>query len=427
MDIKRKYRILLSIALTTTLIAIGVISVKRIEDILPDEIKIIANQDAIFDFSLPIEASLDSKTIVASTNNGTKIDSSKINIDLKNTVTFSANRKGKGLLNLKLFGVLPIKQINLEAIEEKEVYPSGMTVGIEIETDGVLVLGTGIVTGKDGLNYEPALNILKSGDYIKTINGVEVTDKEELVKELQKTSDGVIKLQIARENNILELSIKAVKSKEDEYKIGVWVRDDTQGIGTLTYVDEENQFGALGHGITDVDTGELMEMRTGNLYEASVLKVVKGVKGVPGELIGYITETSAGCLGKITKNEELGIVGYITNDNLLKTREKMKIGLKQEVQLGEATILCQIDDTVKEYTIEIEKINQNNKNTNKGMVLRIKDEELLNLTNGIIQGMSGSPILQNNKIIGAVTHVFVQDSTKGYGSFIENMINLGGK
>lgn len=427
MDIRRKYRIVLSIALTTTLIAIGVIGIKKVEDTLPNDIKIIANQDAEFNFSLPIAANLDSKTIVASTSSEKKVDANQIHLDLQKKVTFSAEKRGKGVLNLKLFGILPIKQINMEVIEEKEVYPCGMTVGIEIETDGVLVLGTGVVTGQDGLNYEPALHILKSGDYIKAINGVSINNKETLVSEMQKNTNGENKLQIVRDNKVLEVAVQAVKTNENSYKIGVWVRDDTQGIGTLTYVDEENNFGALGHGITDIDTGELMKMRTGNLYEASILQVVKGVKGTPGELIGYITETPYGSLGKITKNTELGIAGHITKKGIINEKKKMKIGLKQEVKEGDATVLCQIGDTVEEYKIKIEKINQNSKNTNKGMVLRITDKELLKLTNGIVQGMSGSPILQDGKIVGAVTHVFVQDSTKGYGSFIENMINLEGK
>lgn len=427
MDIRKKYRIALSIALASTLLAIGVIGIKQVEEALPNDIKIIANQETEFDFSLPIAANLNSKTIVASTFSGKKVDKNQINLDLQKRVTFTAEKKGKGVLTLKLFGILPIKQINMEVIEDKEVYPCGTTVGIELQTDGVLVLGTGVVKGKDGLNYEPSLHILKSGDYIKSINGVTVNEKESLIAEMQKTSNGNVKLKILRDKELLEVAVQAVKSNEDDYKIGVWVRDDTQGIGTLTYIDEENNFGALGHGITDIDTGELMTMRTGNLYEASILQVVKGVKGTPGELVGYISETPYGNLGKITKNTDLGIAGYITKNGITDGKRKVKIGLKQEVKVGDASVLCQISDSVKEYKIKIEKINWNNKDTNKGMVLRITDKELLKLTNGIVQGMSGSPILQNGKIVGAVTHVFVQDSTNGYGSFIENMISLEGK
>jgi stage IV sporulation protein B len=180
----------------------------------------------------------------------------------------------------------------------------------------------------------------------------------------------------------------------------------------------------LGHGITDIDTSLIMEIQRGVLYSADIMTIVKGKKDAPGELIGLINQTDKNIIGDIRKNTNQGIFGTVSNTYNLSTKNKyMPIGLKQEIQLGPATILSCVDNTVKEYDIEIEKIDMNSSSPNKGMVIRIVDSELISLTGGIVQGMSGSPILQNGKIVGAVTHVFVQDSTKGYGTFIENMIN----
>ncbi|NLZ83672.1 MAG: SpoIVB peptidase, partial [Clostridiales bacterium] len=205
---------------------------------------------------------------------------------------------------------------------------------------------------------------------------------------------------------------------------GAWIRDNTQGIGTLTFVSTVGAFGALGHGITDIDTGLLMDIKGGTVYAADIMSIIKGKEGEPGELIGMIRQSSKHKIGKIYRNSLQGIFGTIDNNyNWILGQEPLEIGLKQEVTRGKATILCTLADKVEEYNIEIENIDISNSNHSKGMVIRITDERLLEQTGGIVQGMSGSPIIQNNKIIGAVTHVFIQDSTKGYGTFIENMIN----
>ena len=208
-----------------------------------------------------------------------------------------------------------------------------------------------------------------------------------------------------------------------EYKTGIWVRDDTQGIGTLTYVDENGNYGALGHGISDVDTSTLLSLQEGKLYPSDIISVVKGEKGTPGELAGVIRYDENEVMGSITANTEAGIFGKVTES--FKSQLKgtpIEVGLKQEIETGPATIRCTVDGTVKEYDIEIEKVLLNSSDVNKSMVIKVTDEELLQKTGGIVQGMSGSPIIQNGKLIGAVTHVFIQDSTSGFGIFAENMI-----
>jgi stage IV sporulation protein B len=216
--------------------------------------------------------------------------------------------------------------------------------------------------------------------------------------------------------------LNPVKCSEEDYKLGIWVRDDTQGIGTLTYVREDKTFGALGHGISDADTGGLLQIKDGQLYETEILGIHKGSQGSPGELSGLIRYEDDNILGEILSNTELGIFGKLDKAEELQLKT-MEVAYKQELELGEATILCQVDGEVEEYEIEITKIDKSHSDTNKGFVLKVTDERLLEKTGGIVQGMSGSPVIQNGKFVGAVTHVFVQDSTGGYGIFAETMLD----
>ncbi len=232
-------------------------------------------------------------------------------------------------------------------------------------------------------------------------------------------------IEYVRDGKTNTVQIEPVYSPADKaYKLGVWVRDSIQGIGTVTFFDEEtNRFGALGHGIYDVDTGGLMSLKQGHITSAQLTDIVKGEKGVPGELEGFIAADEV--LGDITKNTEIGIFGDAKTAAF--TGDSYPIGVQTEVEENKATILSNIaGDTVIPYEIEIEQVNHFAKDNNKGMVIHVTDERLLEQTGGIVQGMSGSPIMQNGKLIGAVTHVFVNDPTRGYGIFIENMLNAAG-
>jgi stage IV sporulation protein B len=231
-------------------------------------------------------------------------------------------------------------------------------------------------------------------------------------------------LQVRRNKEKITVRVSPVKTASGSYKIGAWIRDNTQGIGTLTFISTDGQFGALGHGITDIDTGLLMNVKMGSIYTAEIMSIIKGKEGEPGELIGMIRQSDKYRIGSITNNTYQGIfgkIGYEYDEGL--DMEPLELGLKQEVVKGKAYIRCNIDEKITDYEINIENVDVSNSNHSKGIVIRITDERLLKLTGGIVQGMSGSPIIQNNKIIGAVTHVFIQDSTKGYGTFIENMVN----
>jgi len=424
---KSTYRLLLFILICINLVGIFVYSYIKLDKTIPDNIKILVGEKENFNFKLPISADFVEDNVGVLQIDNKMVSANEIKLDLNKPFTLHSSNTGNYKINLKLFGFLSFKQIELGVIDTLEVIPSGNSIGIYIETDGVMVLGTGVVTGADGLNYEPSLNKLKSGDYILAINQKQVHSKEEVMEEIGRMNakdnqDGKLNIRIRRNKEELDYMIEPVKTASGEYKIGAWIRDNTQGIGTLTFITTDGKFGALGHGITDVDTSLIMEMEEGSIYKADIMTIVKGKKGTPGELIGAISQNEKFRLGSIKKNTELGIYGEVKTDVLDTISAPIPIGLKQEVEYGPATILSCVDNTVKEYNILIEKIDINSSSLNKGMVIHIVDNELIEKTGGIVQGMSGSPIIQNGKIIGAVTHVFIQDSTKGYGTFIENMI-----
>ena len=226
---------------------------------------------------------------------------------------------------------------------------------------------------------------------------------------------------VNRKGEKIPLSLAPVLTQEEEYKLGIWVRDNTQGIGTMTYVDEEGKFGALGHGISDTDTGQLLDVSGGELYQAQIVSIIRGTQGVPGELSGYIEYDEEKKIGVIEKNTDIGIFGQIFPGTQL-AKEKVMIGYKQEVKEGKAQLLMESEGKTEKYDIEITEIYGSQQDTNKSFQIQVTDPKLLAKTGGIVQGMSGSPILQDGKLIGAVTHVFVQDSAKGYGIFIENML-----
>lgn len=315
------------------------------------------------------------------------------------------------------------QEVSTEAVSEDLLIPGGMPIGIYMETDGVMILGTEKIKGADGLNYEPANHVVKAGDYITGMNGQPIHNKKELVKSVGNLTSAEVILEIRRSEDKFHVKIKPVQTKEKKYKLGIWVRDNVQGLGTITFLTGNSRFGALGHGIHDVDTNELLDITKGTLYKTSIKDIQKGTSGVPGGLEGIIVYNRYNLLGTIDRNTEAGIYGEVDQVDILFADQKpLGVCKKEEIQTGQAEIRCAVDGNVKDYNINILKVNTSCREVNKGIVLEVTDPELLELTGGIVQGMSGSPIIQNGKLVGAVTHVFVQDATKGYGIFIENML-----
>ncbi len=318
---------------------------------------------------------------------------------------------------------LGVKEVSVQVVEKQRVIPGGIPIGIYLETEGVYVVGTGEVECADGLHYEPAYQIVQAGDYILAVNGRAVSDKKELIACVQACETDAMILKLKRGGEEIQVRMNAVETSDEDYKLGIWVKDDVQGIGTLTYVTEDLRFGALGHGITDADTGELLTASGGSLYDTTILEVVRGERGVPGEISGMITYADRFIHGTIIQNTPAGIFGVTDLDVMGQVEtEPVEVAFKQEIQMGRAVIRSSVSGELKEYEIQIQEIRLNEDDVNKGMIFQVTDPELLQLTGGIIQGMSGSPILQNGKLIGAVTHVFVNDPSKGYGIFAETMM-----
>lgn len=315
------------------------------------------------------------------------------------------------------------KEVSAGTGSENLLIPGGMPIGIYMETDGVMVLGTDEIKSSDGSSTSPAKHLVKDGDYIVGIDEEEVENKQELIEVMQNLSKKTVILHLRRKMEYIDVKIHPAKDEEGKYKLGIWVRDNVQGLGTITFLNANSEFGALGHGIHDVDTSELLEISEGTLYETSIQNIKKGQNGSPGGMEGIIVYNHYNVLGSITSNTETGIYGKIDRvDKVFKNQEAYPAASKEEIKTGKAYIRCAVSGEVKDYEIQIAKIDLHPGEVNKGIEIRVTDEELLRITGGIVQGMSGSPILQDGKIVGAVTHVFVQDSTKGYGIFIENML-----
>ena len=404
------YRRILYMVLIVGCIYTGFVIYSYIDRIIPDKIHIVVDEEEEFNFQLPIEAKIESDNAEVSFTNASNIPSNQITVNLNEAFSLKSKKTGNYQIQMKLFGFLPIKSIDVSVIEQTQVIPCGFPVGIYLETDGILVVGSAKVVDLHGTIMEPAYMVVKSGDYIKKINGETVNSKEEMIKKVKDSGGKEMILTIRRNEEEMNVKITPVETEPEEYKLGIWVRDDAQGIGTLTYLTAQGEFGGLGHGVSDVDTGMLLEACGGKLYEARILSIIKGEAGTPGGLSGVINYNEKAVLGEITKNTSQGIFGKASFElrNIVGS-EAMDIGLRQEVKLGEAYVRCKIEGEMKDYKILITKIDNSSHNLNKGMEIKIVDEELLEKTNGIVQGMSGSPIIQNGKLIGAVTHVFVQD------------------
>lgn len=304
--------------------------------------------------------------------------------------------------------------------DRKYVVVSGDVFGIRLYSDGVMVVGTASVVTSDG-NRNPSADAgLKIGDVIKAIDGRRVTRNSDLSEAVLNSKGNPIEFLVVRDGEQKVVKFTPVLSAEDnKYKAGLWIRDSTAGIGTVTYFDPESlTFAGLGHGICDIDTGEIMPLFGGDAVYAEVADVYRGSKAETGELCGVFKDE---IMGSLVKNTPCGIFGSVTENEIEGTT--MPVAMKYEVKIGKAEIISTIDgDTPKKYEVEITRIYFRDKGT-KSMAITVTDRGLLDSTGGIIQGMSGSPIIQNGMLVGAVTHVLVNNPAKGYGIFAENMIN----
>ena len=390
---------------------------------VPSVIMVKAGVDQTLNLSLPASGVLYKEAVEASKTVSGSEQMGTIEIDFREPVTLRANQIDTYKLQLKLFGVIPLKDVDVEVIHDIRLKPSGIPIGIYVKTEGVLVVGIGEFEKENGQICHPARYILQAGDYILEMNDEVITGKKQLIDRINHIEGQEIVFKIKRGNSVFNVRARPELNRHGEYKMGIWVRDNAQGVGTMTYIDESGNFGALGHGINDVDTSTLMDLQSGTLYHTEIIGITRGSKGAPGELTGFIEYDDRNIMGTITENTSRGIFGICAPEIIASNQyDYLPIGLKQEIEIGPAQIVCSIGEGVQVYEVEVTDINLENDNVNRGIVLKITDSRLLAATGGIVQGMSGSPIIQNGKIIGAVTHVLVQDSTRGYGIFIESML-----
>jgi len=313
------------------------------------------------------------------------------------------------------------KDIDLKDIK---LIPLGLPIGLKINTKGVLVVAITDITTIDNTRVSPAVRAgIQIGDIITHVNNVEINTAEELSYYVNASNGNQVQLSVNRNKSIIYLNVTPVQYRNDlKYKIGLWVRDYSAGVGMMTFVQRETRIvGALGHPITDIDTDQTIDVLRGDMVEASIVNVRKGTKGNPGELKGQFKDDKL--VGIIDKNTRFGIFGKIYENNEILNGKEYPIASKGEIVEGSAMIISTIEDiNPKEYSINIEKLLNSADDSGKNMLIKITDQELLNKTEGIVQGMSGSPIIQNGKIVGAVTHVLLNKPEIGYGIYIESML-----
>ncbi|WP_346889224.1 SpoIVB peptidase [Clostridium sp. UBA1056] len=320
-----------------------------------------------------------------------------------------------------------LEKVNYAKTSDIMVYPGGKPLGIKINTKGALVIAlSDIEVDGNKVQSPAAVAGIAIGDSVIRINNETIKSAEDIATYVNRSKGEKIKVTVDRKGEEMNFIVNPVISKKDEnYKIGLWVRDSVAGVGTLTFYHKESgKFGALGHPITDVDTNSIMTVGKGEIVNSNIVSVRKGAKGSPGELRGIFTDSNE-ILGKINLNTPVGVFGE-GNDNLIcnNFNKPMKVGFKDEVKIGKAQILTTIDGEEPQlFDIVIEKLLNQNEPDGKSMVIRVVDPICLDKTGGIIQGMSGSPIIQDNKIVGAVTHVLVNKPDTGYGIYMDWMIN----
>lgn len=360
--------------------------------------------------------------------NGSPVSGENSKLSLRSPITFSGQGLGSVNLEFRLFGIIPLRQLTVNVLPEQKLIPGGHSIGIKLHSEGVLVVGHHLVQGESS-STSPANDAgIEKGDVIVAIDGVTLEDANQVAEIISRsgTDGNPFTFTIKRAGQQLEKTVNAVLCQETgRPRIGLYVRDSAAGVGTLTFYDPETKsYGALGHVITDVDTNQPIEVRDGRIVNANIVDIKQARRGYPGEKTGIFQENQD-IVGNITKNCTFGIFGNFSNIKHPSgaEHEPIPMALISQVETGPAEILTVVEgQEIERFDIEIQRVYSQSSPNDKGMVIRITDERLLDATGGIVQGMSGSPIIQNGRLVGAVTHVFVNDPTRGYGIFIEWMV-----
>lgn len=413
----KRRKTIIMVAAAFILFSIGAIIVYCMT--VPDEITIFSDEVKEIHVKYPFGFKGDSSVTVMADKSEGKL--------LEKQVSITAGKKEEDKVYLTIFDKIRLKEIDVHVKERKKIYPGGQSVGVKMNVAGVVIVGMEEIPVNEEKSVNPCLNSgLQLGDIITEIDGVRVSNADQVRKIINNNAEGrEIEIKASRNGKTVNAkSVPVLSYDENKYRLGLWVRDKTAGIGTLTYYDpEDGCYGALGHGIADPDTGILPEAADGEIINSKVMSVKQGMNGKPGEIRGIFYESDSP-LGELNVNSEFGVFGSCYSEMKELSYGKLtEIGYQNEIKTGKAVILTTLDgEGVKEYEVEVEKVNRQLTPSSKSMVIKVTDPELLKKSGGIVQGMSGSPILQNGKIIGAVTHVFVNNPRKGYGVFIEWML-----
>ncbi|HEY8363154.1 MAG TPA: SpoIVB peptidase [Tissierellaceae bacterium] len=389
----------------------------------PDKIKIIEGKEHILDLGIPFSFQLFTQNADFLTINGNSIKN-RINVNLREPLSIRSSRLGTYDLEFRLFGIIPVKKMKLEVLPEVKIVPGGHSIGVKLRPNGVIVVGIASVVDENGKTWYPAKNAgIQIGDTIALVNGRKIYTAEEFTRIINSDEDKTINLTVKRNNKTFNTKLSAVKNKEGIYQIGLWVRDIAAGVGTLTFYEPETgYYGALGHIISDSDTGKVLEVGQGEIIRASITSVVPARKNAPGEKRGVFVEEEK-VMGNILSNTPFGIFGKMYQPIKNPYYTEIPVALASFAHEGKAQIMTVIDgEKIEKFDIEIQKIIKQDYPNTKGMIIKITDPRLIEKAGGIVQGMSGSPIIQDGYLVGAVTHVFVNDPTRGYGVFAEWMI-----
>ena len=347
-------------------------------------------------------------------------------VPLGKAVAAEADKSGVRKAELKLLGIIPIKIVNIQEVDEPLLVPCGNPFGIKLLTDGVIAVEVSGFETASGYRSPAADAGIKTGDIIKTVNGKKVMSNEDIEKIISESGGKSLSFNLMRDDKNLILNVTPeLCSADGSYRAGLWVRDSSAGIGTITFYNPETGvFAGLGHPVCDVDTGNILPLSEGEVVDVNVNGVKRGAAGVPGELLGSFSSLSA--IGSLELNCADGLYGIMSSFSAC--NEAIPLGMRQEIETGEAYIYTTVSgNKPKLYKIVIEKIDLHDTKGSKNMIIRVTDKELLEKSGGIVQGMSGSPIIQNGKLVGAVTHVFVNNPAKGYAIFADTMYECSKK
>ncbi|MDP5273615.1 SpoIVB peptidase [Chengkuizengella axinellae] len=392
----------------------------------PTELRLFSGQGKQLDFIMPVHAQLTVKDPNVITVNGQSKPS--FQLDLNQPISIQSNEIGHTELQLKLFGKIPFKKVRVNIMPDLKVIPGGQTIGVKLKSDGVLVVGHHLVAASDDNKISPGEKAkVKLGDLITKINKQKITEVSKVSDVVNEAGEKgkAINLTLLRDGKEVKVKLKPVFDVEDnKYRLGLYIRDSAAGVGTLTFYSSDlKKYGALGHTITDMDTNTPIVVGKGEIVHSKVTSISKSKNGTPGEKRAILSNQGK-VLGNITKNTPFGIFGNMDKlpDHGIMNKA-LPVAFSEEIKQGPAQILTVVDgQKVEAFDIEIKHIAEQNAPATKGMIIKITDQRLIEKTGGIVQGMSGSPIIQDGKIIGAVTHVFVNDPTSGYGCFIEWML-----